>query len=694
VEIPTLLKGEDWKVCLYGNPALKTRMKNLFDFPSYENIIKERYEVIKYYRPIYNLKNSPEEVNKEMEKLKKKIYESIEYKLSRYENDYMKVQNKKYNDFFDKKFLYKQLKKTLFQWKGYWSDKDLYYINVDKLRFKIKNHYTSYYARPFLSSILDIEYYLPKFTKFDRKRLFLNNEKNLEYNIRLNVDEILEGAKQQEIIRSNISKVQTKNNFIHEIYQYCNKKVWNTIQHVNNLSLDYHTPQYFNIFLTSKKDDENDCIFECCYVKLSHHIKGIFRISKEGIFFKPIKLQYSSNEIENEEDYDKDRKTCYGSSLTFHEKENDRIVYKWHFNDIKLIFKRRYYYKKKAIEVFTYTNKSYFFTFKSQQKRDNALKIIFQLIENKREIKIDTKEAKEKDDLLIGIENLLLPKKGSKTLTLSYKLEEWANWKISNFELLMYLNIFGNRSFSDINQYPVFPWIVANFKEDSINFEKDFRDLSLPMGMLEIDAKSIERKERYLEEFKESNFDITEKQRHYGTHYSNPLTIAHYLTRVFPLTQMHIELQGGGFDNPNRLFFSIESSFSCATSLQGDVRELIPEFYYLPEMFFNLNNLDMGKRVDMSQNFTQVENVEVPNWANKNPYLFVSMMKELLERDEVSYKINEWADLIFGSKQRGKDAENYGNVFEHFTYEDNVNLDIEDRANYECLMRKVSNKIT
>ena len=67
----------------------------------------------------------------------------------------------------NKIFLYKSMKKKLFQWRGFWSDKKIYYNDNNKLRFKFFNHYTSYFARPILIPILDIDYYLPTFTKFN-----------------------------------------------------------------------------------------------------------------------------------------------------------------------------------------------------------------------------------------------------------------------------------------------------------------------------------------------------------------------------------------------------------------------------------------------------------------------------------------------------------------------------------------------
>ena len=236
-------------------------------------------------------------------------------------------------------------------------------------------------------------------------------------------------------------------------------------------------------------------------------------------------------------------------------------------------------------------------------------------------------------------------------LSLSQKVEKWTKWKISNFELLMWLNFIGNRSYNDISQYPIFPWIIKNYTTEEINLLTDLRELNQPMGMLETEnRKSLERKKKYLEEYKESNL-YSEKHRHYGSHYSNPLYVSHYLTRLFPLVQIHIELQGDKFDDPNRLFFSMYNSFKSATTQQGDIRELTPEFFFLPEMFININNLNMGKRNDETKAVFPVNNVEMPPWAGNDPYQFVCDQKRILETDNISYKINEWIELIFEIKQ-------------------------------------------
>jgi WD40 repeat protein len=161
----------------------------------------------------------------------------------------------------------------------------------------------------------------------------------------------------------------------------------------------------------------------------------------------------------------------------------------------------------------------------------------------------------------------------------------------------------------------------------------------------------------------------------YGSHYSNPLYVCHYLTRVFPYTNIGIELQGDKFDDPNRMLISVNKSFEGSTSHEGDLRELCPEFFYLPEMFVNRNNLDL--KIKTKKNKDKTNDVTLPNWANNNNYIFITKLKTYLESEEVNKNINKWFDLIFGYKQKGKEAEAAFNLFIPSSYD---NFDIEKEA--------------
>lgn len=55
-------------------------------------------------------------------------------------------------------------------------------------------------------------------------------------------------------------------------------------------------------------------------------------------------------------------------------------------------------------------------------------------------------------------------------------------------------------------------------------------------------------------------------------------------------------LQGGHFDLADRMFNSIKEAWlSASKHNMADVKELIPEFFYLPEFLVNTNHFDLGK---------------------------------------------------------------------------------------------------
>lgn len=65
--------------------------------------------------------------------------------------------------------------------------------------------------------------------------------------------------------------------------------------------------------------------------------------------------------------------------------------------------------------------------------------------------------------------------------------ESWRRREITNFEYLMILNTLAGRSYNDLTQYPVFPWVLADYTSETLDLKKSstFRDLSKPVGALD-----------------------------------------------------------------------------------------------------------------------------------------------------------------------------------------------------------------
>ena len=279
-------------------------------------------------------------------------------------------------------------------------------------------------------------------------------------------------------------------------------------------------------------------------------------------------------------------------------------------------------------------------------------------------------------------------------------LEHWNSYdndfEFSSFDIINFLNILSNRSYIDLFQYPVFPLLFFYDKSENNNFISIPRDFKNHIGFQLISEKSKVRANLIINTYKdlereiEENTDENEDEStayYFNTHYSNIVYTSNYLIRFFPYCFLSIELQGDGFDNPNRLFFSIENSFYNMSYIKGDLRELIPEFYYFPEMFLNINKINFHER----QNNKLVDDVEIPynindicnnsnNINNNNnnntnekdinclPFKFIEKMRNLLESN--ANNIINWINLIFGTKSKYKNNDEKGQYFRPESYID------------------------
>ena len=87
------------------------------------------------------------------------------------------------------------------------------------------------------------------------------------------------------------------------------------------------------------------------------------------------------------------------------------------------------------------------------------------------------------------------------------------------------------------------------------------------------------------------------------------------MMRLPPFTAMFLKYQDGSFDIPDRSFHDFEATWSCVTANSStDVKELIPELFYLPEILKNNEKYNLGKL----QNGQDVDDVRLPPWANED----------------------------------------------------------------------------
>ena len=217
---------------------------------------------------------------------------------------------------------------------------------------------------------------------------------------------------------------------------------------------------------------------------------------------------------------------CYGSVFPCLPKERKRLIF-IPKNNIMFVLKRIYYYRPSGLEIFTFDNKSYYFNFCKLEIGNNNI-IIDCMIKNFKPI----------------IQGLSKPKKIIGWFNPSYSevlyplvksnIDEWTdkNYFYSNFDKLMIINLFSNRSFNDLNQYPIFPMLYDEIKMKRV--------MKQPIGFQELTKKSKERKQFIIDSY---NYVIDEDEResesekcskhYFNLFFSNIIYICNYLINYY-----------------------------------------------------------------------------------------------------------------------------------------------------------------
>ncbi|KAK8895657.1 hypothetical protein M9Y10_024127 [Tritrichomonas musculus] len=364
-------------------------------------------------------------------------------------------------------------------------------------------------------------------------------------------------------------------------------------------------------------------------------------------------------------------------SISFDSKEANRVLsskkkdcqrfIEFNLSSLRFVFWRRFKHQLTGLEFFIRDGSSFLIQFKMPKDMQSCIKQLNDLLNSEKNYKfyVQTRPSKELSQSNFFLNNFTVP---------------WQNGEMTNYEYLFWVNMITGRSFHDISQYPVFPWILKNYDEEFIDFSKAeqvFRNLSLPVGALD---------ERRLEMLKENMEGLTGDDQRclYNKHYMTAGFVTYYLMRCEPFTMMHIELQSGQFDYANRLFISVESIWNLVSGpAQNEFRELVPEFFSLPNFMKNYEKYDLGKTPEGES----VDNVKLPKWSAGNPSTFIALNRLALESPYVSMHINEWIDLIFGYKSRGKAAEEANNTYHPYTYPEII--DNPEIANDPCLLTAV-----
>ena len=213
----------------------------------------------------------------------------------------------------------------------------------------------------------------------------------------------------------------------------------------------------------------------------------------------------------------------------------------------------------------------------------------------------------------------------------------------NNYDLLAMINLLSNRSFKDLFQYPVFPmlYLDLDLQKEQIKDKNGIkRDLSKHIGLQQTEMSEKRREEFLLKSEMQDSFM-------FGTLYSTSFYVVNFLMRVLPFPFIYRQIQGGKMDQPDRLFISIEKMVENNTKESVDLREFIPEMFYLPDLYFNKNEINFGQSESGEINDLVIKD---KNEDNSTRYQYLRTLKDELESK--SLELMSWIKLIFGPNSK------------------------------------------
>jgi len=388
-----------------------------------------------------------------------------------------------------------------------------------------------------------------------------------------------------------------------------------------NVQFDECIPK--SIFIKNYTKNIEANIFEAELITINGSIFGNLTINSYCLAF-------------NSQDRKFGRKYRFGSTAYNH--YTRKINKKWLMENIREIVVKRYNLIRQAVEIYFADSKSIFVSLFHPDNCKSFIKIF--------------KDYTTKKSLHVNI-----VKDPEKFFAINKFHERWEHCKMSNFEYLMTLNKYGGRTFNDIGQHYVFPWIISDYSSNNISLKSSetYRNLKYPIAALTpIKREAGDIKLNVL--LNETDLGLTPFQ--FGSHYLAGRMVLGYLMRLEPFASILMQFENGQ-DATSRMFHMLETQWYACNYDVADNKELIPEFFYLPEIFANYNKYSFGlkqgdvsvKELDRKSAIVRVDQVVVPPWA-KNNHEFVKMQVLALESRHASNYLDHWIDLVFGEAQQ------------------------------------------
>ena len=385
----------------------------------------------------------------------------------------------------------------------------------------------------------------------------------------------------------------------------------------------------------SKDLSENIPIYECEIITLKGSIFGNIYVFDNCLLFKSElkndKRRISKKKLEKEYELGLNY-VCSTMEYDFLNKEKMIVM---GYNDIKEVVNRTFSYIWISVEIFLKDGKSFLFNLFNEDNNSDFFDVL----------------KHQKIPIIRRVKEYFKKEEFSK---------KWKEEIISTYDYLLILNKLSSRTYNDLNQYPVMPWLFL------IDGKEKIRNFDLPISVQDEKTKqSVLSKHKVFK-----NVDITFN----GNHYSTSAYMYFYLMRANPFTNLMIRFQSNNFDVPDRQFTDIYQTIYLCQNLENN-REMIPELFSIPEIYINFNDNDFGKQ----KNGLRIHNISFQPYA-KNPIQFCYLIKDLINNNiDVNNQINKWFDFIFGVNQLG----NFTND-KNMSYQERENLRILRKFNTSC----------
>jgi len=143
--------------------------------------------------------------------------------------------------------------------------------------------------------------------------------------------------------------------------------------------------------------------------------------------------------------------------------------FKYPLSSLQDVHLRRYNLRPSALEFFLLNQTNFLINFDKKLRRQTYQKIMsFKL-----------------PGMKSAHSNLSITMTPQEILKESKFTEKWATREISNFDYLMMLNTIAGRTYNDLNQYPILPWILKDYTSEvlDINDRNIFSDFSKLTGI-------------------------------------------------------------------------------------------------------------------------------------------------------------------------------------------------------------------